>query len=73
MIDAGSRPIASQAVGDPCRAARRSASSETNGVLNSAAKRAASAGVRFGPPPPTMIGTPPACTGLGSAGESVTS
>ncbi len=43
----------------------------TNGVLNSAAKRAASAGVRFGPPPPITIGNG-VWSGLVSAGESVT-
>jgi hypothetical protein len=46
-------------------------SRETKGVLNSLANRAASAGVLFGPPPPTMIGTGD-CTGLGSAGDAVT-
>ena len=37
-----------------------------------AAKRAASAGVRLGPPPPMMIGGCGCCIGLGSAGESAT-
>ena len=45
-----------------------------NGRLNSLAYRAARRGVRFGPRPPTMRGTPPdlgsRCVGFGSAGES---
>jgi hypothetical protein len=44
---------------------------EANGTLNSLAYRAASRGVRFLPEPPTMIGMPPSCTGLGSAGDFV--
>ena len=44
----------------------------TAALLYSLAKRAARAGVREGPVPPTMTGMPPPCTGLGSAGESTT-
>ena len=39
-------------------------------TLNSSAKRAASRGVRLGPPPPTMTGGRGRWTGLGSAGLS---
>ena len=56
---------------DPGEQPRRCPRREANGTLNSAAYRAASRGVRRCPRPPTMIGTPPGCTGLGSAGESV--
>ena len=41
-------------------------------MLNSSAYRAASAGVRRGPWPPTITGGRGRWTGLGSAGESVT-
>ena len=44
-------------------------STSTNGMLNSEANFAVSAGVRLGPPPPMMIGGCGVCTGLGSAGE----
>ena len=69
MIVAGSRSIAAHAAATRSRCSTKR-SGETNGVLYSAAKRAASAGVRLGPPPPMMIGTPPSWTGLGSAGDA---
>ena len=49
--------MASQAASTRSRWATKSAS-ERNGALNSVAKRAAMAGVRRLPAPPTMIGTP---------------
>ncbi len=71
VIVAGSRPTSAQAARTPSKSLAAS-SAEVNGVLNSAAYRAASAGVRFAPRPPTSTGMPPSCTGLGSAGESTT-
>ena len=50
---------------------RSVSTAEANGMLNSSANRATSAGVRRGPRPPTMIGGRGVCTGLGSAGESL--
>src|SRR5271166_5097553 len=46
-------------------------SNEANGTLNSSANVAASAGVRFAPVPPMMIGGWGRCTGFGRAGESL--
>ena len=54
------------------RPGRRTPPTGANGRLNSLAKRAARRGVRLGPHPPMMIGGPPGCTGLGSAGEPTT-
>jgi hypothetical protein len=48
------------------------AATVANPRLNSAAYRAASRGVRFGPPPPMITGGPGRWAGLGSAGEPVT-
>ena len=48
----------------------RLTSTVPNGTLSSAANRAASAGVRRGPCPPTMIGGWGTCRGLGKAGLS---
>ena len=42
---------------------------ELKGRLNSLANRAAKLGVRFGPPPPTIIGIPLSCAAFGSAGQ----
>ena len=63
----GSRPASSHAARTVATRPSTSAGAG-NDWLNSVAYRAASAGVRFGPLPPTMIGTRD-CTGLGSAGE----
>ena len=68
-MDDGSRPASSQASRTPANS-RALSSAEANGTLNSLAYRAARRGVRFFPRPPTRIGMPPSCTGLGSAGES---
>ena len=74
-MDAGSRSAASHAARTRSSWVRLVSRSE-NPTLNSSANRAASAGVRFGPWPPTMIGTAgvpfrPVCTGLGSPGRAV--
>ena len=63
-----SRPASAQASRAPAKS-RALSSAEEKGTLNSAAWRAASRGVRFRPAPPTRIGMPPGCTGLGSAGD----
>ena len=70
IIVAGSLPSVSQASITRSRCAEKT-STWVNGRLNSDAKRAARRGVRFGPPPPMMIGGWGLCTGFGSAGESV--
>jgi hypothetical protein len=70
VIVAGSRSIAEHASRTRSHCATKN-STGTNGVLNSDANRAASAGVFLGPPPPITIGTGD-CTGLGSAGDVVT-
>ena len=66
---AGSRPIARHASSTRANCAA-TVSSTAKGTLNSLANRAASAGVRFAPRPPTITGGCGCCTGLGSAGES---
>ncbi len=68
-MERGSRPICSHAVFTRSHCSLKRASG-ANGRLYSAAYFAASIGVRFGPPPPTMIGGWGCCAGLGSAGES---
>ncbi len=68
-MDARSRSCASHAVRTRSYWASVS-ETEENGRLNSAAWVAASLGVRFGPPPPTMSGGCGLWTGLGSAGLS---
>ena len=70
-MDDGSRPASSHASRTPAK--RRAFSPvEAKGTLNSAAYCAARRGVRFFPRPPIRTGIPPPCTGLGSAGESLT-
>lgn len=71
LSEPGSRP-ASRATPRTRSKSRPASVADTNGALNSAAYLTASAGVRRLPPPPMMIGTPPACTGLARAGESTT-
>ena len=71
FIVAGSRPIASHAARTWSQPSRKY-DTGANGMLNSAAKRAASRGVRLVPQPPITIGGPGCCTGFGSAGESTT-
>ncbi|GIR38028.1 MAG: hypothetical protein CM15mP49_34130 [Actinomycetota bacterium] len=44
---------------------------ELKGRLNSLANRAAKLGVRFGPPPPTIIGIPLSCAAFGRQDNSL--
>ena len=70
VIDDGSRPASVQAARtrSNCVAV---VSASAKGRLNSVAYRAASAGVRFLPPPPMTMGTE-SCTGFGRPGDPVT-
>ena len=71
VSDSGDRPASASAVATRSNWVSAT-SSGANGMLNSVANAAASAGVRLAPAPPMMIGGCGDWTGLGRAGESAT-